>query len=578
MYYFLVKIKIESITVNVSMKCVNTTPLALEYHTKNDAGKDTFESSVNTIIASQFFTNVSFDIYDFSEIKDLKLHLGDTINTFFIENVTIFKTHFTKKDTLYTWVGADNLSNLTIDSTSAIIADQTPRYLQLEIGEGHKFLNLNTRKYIEIFRSCNNSKKHLLARAIVSFCFAIFIAISIYYRPKSSNKSSTFEYKKTNKLFLSFMAIIFLVFLNTIFRIIPDFSNTENRKLSLFPDLSTNNIFTFPDKLSNFLQEHFAFRNLFFFSNSYLHAKIFNISAMPQNVIMGKDGWMFYNDNSSISDFRRTSMIDTNMSKVFEAVFIKRMLWLQQKYSCKFYIFVPPNKERIYPDFMPSSYFAKDGFGHNSLDYYKQLFERNGVIKIIDPSDSLLEARKRRDVYYSTDTHWNLYGGFKGYQKLMLEIQKDFPAIHVFHENEFIISDTLSTEGDLSGMLNLNKVYKRKEYNLTFIDTSRKLYNNKDFGIVLNFATNDIEHCNHLKLLMFRDSYTNYLIPFLSTQFEKSTYVWDNIFRADLIDKEKPNIVIFESLQRFLFYALSMPNPTMVNKDMDSMSTHQNSY
>jgi hypothetical protein len=35
-----------------------------------------------------------------------------------------------------------------------------------------------------------------------------------------------------------------------------------------------------------------------------------------------------------------------------------------------------------------------------------------------------------------------------------------------------------------------------------------------------------------------------------------------------LIEEEKPDIVVFESLQRFLMYALLIPNPTAVNQSL----------
>ncbi|MBK9300545.1 MAG: hypothetical protein IPN14_08045 [Bacteroidetes bacterium] len=173
---------------------------------------------------------------------------------------------------------------------------------------------------------------------------------------------------------------------------------------------------------------------------------MFNESALIDKVIMGNRGWFYYNDIGSLNDYRRMSDIDSNLTRHIVSNFLVRQQWLSSR-GIKFYILVPPNKERIYPDFMPKRIKIIDGIGHNSLDYLSKYFWEIGGIKLIDPSDSLLAARRRKDVYYKTDTHWNTFGGFKAYQKLMHEIVKDYPDMRVFNENEFLFSEVLNEEG-----------------------------------------------------------------------------------------------------------------------------------
>jgi len=337
------------------------------------------------------------------------------------------------------------------------------------------------------------------------------------------------------------------------------------------PKLNPSTLFTYTEELSNHVSEHFAFRNLFFFINSYFQSRVFNESALIDKVIMGNRGWFYYNDIGSLNDYRRMSDIDSNLTRHIVSNFLVRQQWLSSR-GIKFYILVPPNKERIYPDFMPKRIKIIDGIGHNSLDYLSKYFWEIGGIKLIDPSDSLLAARRRKDVYYKTDTHWNTFGGFKAYQKLMHEIVKDYPDLRVFNENEFLFSEVLNEEGDLSSMIGLNATNKRKEIMMRHKDTTIKLDYNIPSKMILKFSNIISGPHQKRKLLMFRDSFGSYLAPFFNLQFDEAVYVWNYIFMHKLIEEEKPDIVVFESLQRFLLFSMLVQNPTNLNLT----TTHSN--
>ena len=52
--------------------------------------------------------------------------------------------------------------------------------------------------------------------------------------------------------------------------------------------------------------------------------------------------------------------------------------------------------------------------------------------------------------------------------------------------------------------------------------------------------------------LIFRDSFSDALIPFLSEHFSRVVYAHSFSVDLDLVDSEKPDIVIFELAQRYL--------------------------
>ena len=179
---------------------------------------------------------------------------------------------------------------------------------------------------------------------------------------------------------------------------------------------------------------------------------------------------------------------------------------------------------------------------------------------MIDPTDSLLKYKYKFDVYYSTDTHWNIFGAWVGYNYLLHEIAKDFPEVKPIDFEQLVITDSFNNRGDLSGMLSLENVYKRKEYDVRLKDTTMKLNFPATASIYMKYNENKVFGNSNLKMMMFRDSYANYLIPFMNLHFSQSTYVWSYDFLPDMIAEEQPDIVILEVQQRAMIYGLLNEN------------------
>ncbi|MDP6909756.1 MAG: hypothetical protein QF371_09625, partial [Flavobacteriales bacterium] len=71
-------------------------------------------------------------------------------------------------------------------------------------------------------------------------------------------------------------------------------------------------------------------------------------------------------------------------------------------------------------------------------------------------------------------------------------------------------------------------------------------------------------------MVMNRDSYCNFLYPYLSEHFSRSVYLWTPLFNAEVIKQEMPDIMITEMLERFI-EDLMIDNPPIVRHELDSM-------
>ena len=142
-------------------------------------------------------------------------------------------------------------------------------------------------------------------------------------------------------------------------------------------------------------------------------------------------------------------------------------------------------------------------------------------------------------LYWKTDTHWNEYGAYIGYQVLMDKLNEDMKL------KRFIAQETkeVSEEyGDLNK--NLPKGLKIKEF-----ETYKKpIVSDNLYYCQTTQDVTDIQNCNgnlnNKKLLMFRDSFTINLIPYLAPTFKNSKFVWKPEVDFDLM--KDADVIIFE--------------------------------
>lgn len=78
----------------------------------------------------------------------------------------------------------------------------------------------------------------------------------------------------------------------------------------------------------------------------------------------------------------------------------------------------------------------------------------------------------------------------------------------------------------------------------------------------LGWLVTEIPGATLPRALVFRDSFTSRLAPFLSEHFSRAAYMWENDFDANLVEKEHPDIVIQELVGRHLY--VFTPSPGLV--------------
>lgn len=356
------------------------------------------------------------------------------------------------------------------------------------------------------------------------------------------------------KIQVIFLVIIFSIVLIPVsrFNFSGKTSKQEKRTLASFPSFLTeeNKInFSFSKEIDTYISDRIGLK----YKYVYLKEKINGIFQMEnkflKKVIYGKGYWLFYNnvnDGDELSFYNKTNLFtDDQIAQYSEKIYAVQK-WCEAN-RIKFIFFIAPNKQEIYEEYHP----LKRPVGET---WTEQIFSRlkNDGINVIYPKLRLLNAKANEDfpLYYERDTHWNKKGAYYGSLEIV-EMLKDFFPNSDFPNIEYSFSPKKIPGGDLPPMIGINQGQMTDyDFVATVNHEEISLYeyvqNNAHDGVI----TKGNE--NFPKAVIFRDSFTTALEPFISPYFSYAEYNWKRISENDkaYILEQKPDVLIFEVVER----------------------------
>ena len=369
-------------------------------------------------------------------------------------------------------------------------------------------------------------------------------------------------FNKSKELKIYNIIYIILVFYLFIFPIIKldnnEIDEQENRVLSKKSQLITQEgiNLNFSIETQNWLNDHFYKRKYIINKNRKINELITG-RIESELAFLGKEDWIFYKGDNSIQNYQNMNLFSEE-----ELEKIKNNLILRKKYfnskNIKYYTFVAPDKNRIYGAYYPDYIKKVNTNGKvKQLQLYLKNKKEEIVPTIIYPYEILLDKSKKDLTYWKNDTHWNTYGAYIGYLELIKEIKKDFPDIEEVKEENLNIKEELFLREDLLKILSINDEKRINKYQNTLYKTLS--LKNQSFQYILNKGINGKEGLitksdKKYKVLIFRDSFTISLVPYISETFGEVNYVWKQDINEfeDLINSYKPDIVIFEMVERYI--------------------------
>ena len=189
----------------------------------------------------------------------------------------------------------------------------------------------------------------------------------------------------------------------------------------------------YPKKLEAYFNDQFGFRKRLIHWLNLVKVTGLRMSPSPK-IILGKKGWLI-DGYIDLPYFRGAGAAHARAARKLAArLRVERRDWLAAR-GIPYLVVVSPNKDTIYPEFMPSSY--NRVHAQSRLDQFMAHLKAHSNLAIVDLRQPLLKAKSREQVYYRTDTHWNNRGAYVGYAKIIEALSAWYPQLKAFPRSDY---------------------------------------------------------------------------------------------------------------------------------------------
>lgn len=294
---------------------------------------------------------------------------------------------------------------------------------------------------------------------------------------------------------------------------------------------------TLPRQIDTYIEDSIPYKKLLIMVNSMLHYYILNQST-NSSVIIGSDDWLFFKDATSKYSY------DYHFSEAELELILNNLQGIQKNFQDnekELVIFIAPNKETIYSEYLPSN--INVDINLSPAVQLVNYLNENSTIKVIFPVKDLMNAKEKYPelvLYHKLDTHWNNAGGYIAAQSLVKELGKELPNIDTLKIDTLVFSSS-----DLTHMIGMPIKNATTEYIISSYGEESTVLDHWDYYDYFMFH-NPHESQN---LIMYRDSFASALSQPLSTKFGNSLYPLSGS-NFDLVYSHNADIVIFEFVER----------------------------
>lgn len=246
-------------------------------------------------------------------------------------------------------------------------------------------------------------------------------------------------------------------------------------------------------------------------------------------VLLGKDNWLFYkttSDGNPIADYQGTNHYDEDTLKV-TAQNLMHVRNTIESYGTEFIVMSIPNKETVYSEYMPDTIVQLNS--ESKTDLLLDYLEENTNLTIIDAKPALLAEKGSYQLYRKTDTHFNEIGSFIATQTLKKSVDGNCEAL------EDVKFDIIGEDcaGDLAQLCNMEDIF------------------NYDTIYTIDPASVTVSLKSDKKILFIGDSFGLEMENVMSNYFAEVDFVNVWSFDMDLISQYQPDIVVWESVERY---------------------------
>jgi len=362
-----------------------------------------------------------------------------------------------------------------------------------------------------------------------------------------------------NPLSSAFLSVCFLLILimpvaQNLLHFAPEVKLPEQRKLRSYPSLEWKweTVRSFPEAFEGAFNDHFGCRGLLVRGQAL--AKFYWLKISPsRKVVMGQGGW-FYLKNS-IPEYRGVAPLGGLRTTQWKKEISQKLAYLKKR-GVHYLLVVVPNKEVIYPEYLPKGVTVIRP-GRLYLDDLLKALPSEIRSHVLDLRPQLLNAKRLGPLYMQTDSHWNQLGAAVASDVVIAQLANWFPELGGEQDcSSFNVVE--GKGGDLARLMGVEDHLRERAIVVPLKRRARAaalLPGLRKDGLERNAAFAGVGGKQMRKAVVDGDSYSAALNIFLPGHFRRTLTIrpllsFQDPFFKRVIEAERPDVYIEVMVER----------------------------
>lgn len=267
-------------------------------------------------------------------------------------------------------------------------------------------------------------------------------------------------------------------------------------------------------------------------------------------VIPGRFGWLFFAGDDSLSYYQGTNILTEDQM----AAYLDQMTQLQRlcdERGIRLQFLLLPNKEQVYPEYMPSYTIENTP---KRVESFVNYVREHSDVNIIYPLQKLRQAGIYWQAYHKYDTHWTHVGAFVATQALYEALGMPTTDLH-----DLEVSLCVPTVNDLILLGGLDASQYPAEYDYSINYRPEVTFADFQNGLSPADTYTAWSDCgNDEKLVFIGDSFRCFMSDYLVKDFSHSVITYRETanqrtdYAEDVVESiRNADILVLEAVERY---------------------------
>jgi len=265
----------------------------------------------------------------------------------------------------------------------------------------------------------------------------------------------------------------------------------------------------------------------------------------------GEDDWFFTTVADSIAVWRGRKPFRPVELDVWQEILAERAAWCEAL-GAPYLFVIAPNKSTIYPEQMAD---RLGPMGRTRMDQLAERLAAGSGPGLFDLRGVLRAAKERwggEPLYFPLGTHWNKRGGVVAAYAILIELAEQVSSIEPWPVDGFTFTESDRQGDSWASRMYLEDRLHQVNVDWTFPREPRAREVAHPYTKQVDILVTEIDDPTLPTAVVLHDSFGKMLRPLFAEHFRRCVQYWTSEFPHEVIEAERPDVVIHIMTERGL--------------------------